>query len=311
MAEGGCDFEFYYAELYKLLYPCDGSEVKDGSLTSAARQRIRRRFEQLESAEDRCGIQFLILRHGYKDVEEGNKPSYVQLLSLDYVDQIESLAATDLQYNRNKQAAFGRAIGRFIQFKTGRAIKREVKPRANPFKEIANGWKRVEGNIKANVERMRRQGYEEWAIWQDAQKHLPLELITFIRSGVTTATEGKAAGSRQTRQENARANVRPNHGEIEVSPEMVEPHGAVQDSVAVPAIDEEIQGIKNDTSKSLQPPLDSTNRNAGFQKTCKKSAKADLHAMEIWNRYAAPSARVPVPSDGSPNAPSSTSRRGG
>jgi hypothetical protein len=37
--EGEAEFSFYYRDLYRLLYPSDGSEIKDGKLKDAARKK--------------------------------------------------------------------------------------------------------------------------------------------------------------------------------------------------------------------------------------------------------------------------------
>jgi hypothetical protein len=138
MGEGEAEFDFYYLDLYRLLFPCDGSELYEGRLTSSARQRIRRRFDNLEKAEHRCGIQFAKLDRGYKD-DEGCHPSHIRLWSADYADQIESLALTDPQYNRSKRAAFDRAIGKFVEFKTSSQSSAVTNRRETPSRKSKMG----------------------------------------------------------------------------------------------------------------------------------------------------------------------------
>ncbi|MEN3335672.1 MAG: hypothetical protein V7641_5037 [Blastocatellia bacterium] len=119
---------------------------------------------------------------------------------------------TDPQYSRSKQAAFERAVGKFVELKTGSPVKRRHKPPRNPFKEIKDGWSRVEGALRATVERMRAEGYEDWAIWQDLEKHLPAEFIAFLRSECSAAPVANEP-------EICAAEVKPNHEEIKVSPD--------------------------------------------------------------------------------------------
>ncbi|MEN3335671.1 MAG: hypothetical protein V7641_5036 [Blastocatellia bacterium] len=83
MSDGEDEFDFYYLDLYRLLFPCDSSELDaDGRLTSSARQRIRRRFDNLERAEQQGGIQFAIVRKGSRDDDGHHYPSHIRLLSL-------------------------------------------------------------------------------------------------------------------------------------------------------------------------------------------------------------------------------------
>jgi hypothetical protein len=188
LGEGEAEIDFYYRDLYRLLYPSDGSEMKDGKLSSSASQKIRRRFQKLSKSENQCGIQFVELTPGSRD-GESDLPSHVQLFSYDYVQEIEDLAATDPKAGRNKQSAFERAIKLFVQYKTGEPIKRKHLKQRNVFVEIKDGWQRVKGNLRSNVERMRKEGYFDESICEDLIKVIPEDLLPVLQAQLALSTK--------------------------------------------------------------------------------------------------------------------------
>jgi hypothetical protein len=254
MAEGESYLEFYYKDLYKLLYPFDGSESD-----SAINQRVRRRFEQLAEAEDKCGVPFLTLRPG-KKVDDENVPSSVQLLSIGYVEQIEDIAEVDPYFSRGKRAAFERAAQKFIEFKAGTPFKRSFAPAKNIYRQIEDGRKRAEGNLRKTLERMQKENYLDWAIAQELVKALK----NSIPPKLLESTEFKET-LRVELLEDSTSQVKGNHDLKNLSP------GGVES-----AENQTGEGIKSETSKSPQPPANPTDAHAGFQKTCKDFA-GNLH----------------------------------
>ncbi|HXG66832.1 MAG TPA: DUF3854 domain-containing protein [Blastocatellia bacterium] len=243
LAEDRREFDFYYKDLYPLLYRADGNELENGRLTNSARQTLRRRFDRLAAAEENIGIRFVNFRPGYKD-SEASYPSHIELLSLDYIEQIEAIAEATPGFTRGKKATREAAIEKFISFKSGK-VDHKPKPRPNPHKAIQDGWKRVTGAVNANVERMRAQGYEDWAIWHDLADSLPPEFLAFIRQ---SSGPEPPAGDTYSSMENR-----------------------YQPEPASPTCEAQGVGIKSDTLKSPQVALDSTDDFAGFEKTCSDS----------------------------------------
>jgi hypothetical protein len=182
LGEGEAEFPFYYRDLYRLLYPSDGSEIKSGKLTSTASQRIRRRFEKLAKDEDLSGIQFLELTPGSRDEDGERLPSRVRLFSYDYIEEIENLAAVAAKPARSEQASFEQAIRLFVQHRTGQPIKRKLEKKRNVFVEIKDSWRRIEGNLHVNVRRMRAQDYHDEAICDDLIKAIPADLLPALQA---------------------------------------------------------------------------------------------------------------------------------
>ena len=181
LADDQPELEFKHKDLYRHLYKCSSQDfTEDGQLSDSSRQRLRRRLESLMESEKESGRKFIEYRAGYKN-DDGYHDSWVRLYSAQYIEEIRAIAETDPHYMRGKKRAIDRAIVRFAKM-TGNITTRE-KITINPYRKIQDGWKRVEGNLNATVEKMRQQGYEDWAIWQDASKHLPSDLVDFIRGG--------------------------------------------------------------------------------------------------------------------------------
>jgi Domain of unknown function (DUF3854) len=71
LAEGRDELEFFYSNLYPLLYKVNGTEYEQTQfggrvLKSWARRKIRERFERLEVFQQKVGITFAYLKPGYK-----------------------------------------------------------------------------------------------------------------------------------------------------------------------------------------------------------------------------------------------------
>ncbi len=181
LGEGETAYSFYYQDLYPLLWPIDGTETEDGRLTSAARQRIRRRFDEVAEAEAICGLRFVEFTPGYQDSDGARYPSHVALVIFDLLDEIENLAATDPAYQKSKAKAFERAVSRFVEASSGR--NRPAKIAASPRNEtrrLQRAWKQAGGLIANTIERMERQGYEPWAISQDLARCLTPKALPFL-----------------------------------------------------------------------------------------------------------------------------------
>jgi hypothetical protein len=209
LGEGEAEVSFYYRDLYRLLYPCDGSEVKDGRLTSSASQKIRRRFKRLTKAEDQCGIQFVKLTPGSRDEDGERVPSSIRLFSYDFVQEVDDLAATDAKPGRNEQATFERAIKLFVQHKKGEPIKRKLEKPRNPSIEIKDGWQRVKGNLHANINRMRKENYYDEAICEDLIRVIPEDLLPVLQAQLRRLSPQKEAENGENSASNRVSKVTP------------------------------------------------------------------------------------------------------
>lgn len=185
MAEGCDELEFYYSDLFPLLYKRSGNEFEQTPnggyiLKSSPRKRLRDRFEKLARDEAEAGITFADFTPGHKEDGE-NRPSHVRLLSRGYVAEVMILAEEEPGYSRHKKAACDRAFVNFVQGQSGQAYIHKQPKRKDRSKQIANGWRRVQGDIDANVNRMRQRGDCEKDIWEMAKNFMPPEFLAYLK----------------------------------------------------------------------------------------------------------------------------------
>jgi hypothetical protein len=279
MAEGCDELEYYYADLYPLLYKCDGNEFEQTPnggyiLKSSARKRLRDRFEKLARDESEARITFADLTPGHQEDGE-NLPSYVRLLSRGYVAEVMIMAEEEQGYSRHKKASRNRAFARFIQEQSDHRYINKPPKRKDRSRQIANGWKRVQGDICATVKRMRQRGDSEDDIWATAENFMPREFLAYLKQ--------KWAAEKGDLKEEIH--------EVTFS-EGRSPHSTAYVESELSAETSKMGDLKNAATRDF-----STDGPARFHKTCTKSAPSQQD-IDGWNRVCARAQGKPIPPTG-------------
>jgi hypothetical protein len=285
MAEGWDELEFYYSDLYLLLYKRSGNEFEQTpsggfALKSSPRKRLRDRFEKLARDEAGAGITFADFTPGHQEGGE-NLPSHVRLLSRGYVAEVMIMAEEELGYSRHKKASRDRAFVRFVQEQSGRAYIHKHPKLKDRSKQIANGWRRVQGDIDANVKRMRQRGDCEEDIWETAKNFMPSEFLAYLKQKWAAEKSDLIKGIHE---------VTLSEGE---SPRPTSDEGSQQWA----------ESSKRGDLENAASLEDSTNNSARFQKMRKiqhPKAADDPIAKAIWARASARAQGKPIPANGSP-----------
>ncbi|HET9532548.1 MAG TPA: DUF3854 domain-containing protein, partial [Blastocatellia bacterium] len=276
MAEGQSELDFFYADLYPLLYKLKGNEfeqTKTGGyiLKSSPRSRLRERIEKLEKEQAACRITFADITPGMQDADGNHIPSNVRLFSRGYVAEVMIMAEEDSLYSRGKKAARERAFARFVVEQSGKAYIKKNPPRIDYHKKIADGWKRVQGNMGATIKRMKQLFTPEEKIWRTGVEHMPPEFIEFVKQ---QATEEAQKGDLP---EEERKVTRPYGGEASPQAEPPEVATKICDSCGQTIPPKWVtlnQGLNSNKS---------TDDFAGFSETCRNpQPEYDPVDAEIW-----------------------------
>jgi hypothetical protein len=98
------------------------------------------------------------------------------------IQSLEAGRAEEEQgYIRHKKASRNRAFVRFVSEMSGRAYIRKAPKRKDQSKQIADGWRRVRGDIDATAERMRQRGDSEDDIWATAENFMPPQFLAYLK----------------------------------------------------------------------------------------------------------------------------------
>ena len=185
LGEGRESFDYHYADLYPLLYKCDGSEFEQTAtggriLKSSCRKRLKERIERLEAEQEAIGLTFAYHTPGKLDELDNHIPSHVELYSRGYVAEVMILAESLPGYARSKKAARASAFKKFVSEKSGIAYRKKPPKRINRSKQIADGLQVIKGRIAATLKRMQLRGDSPDQQWGAIVEILPQGLIDFI-----------------------------------------------------------------------------------------------------------------------------------
>ena len=250
LAQGCDELDYYYVELYELLYNCDGSHLEQTdtgahTLKNSCRKTLSDRIARLETKMEQIGIRFADPTPGYLDVNDNTVQSHVTLYSRQYVAECLVLAESLPGYQRGKKAARESAIMKFITEKSGVAYVPKLPPRPNRSKQIADGWKRVQGNMRATIERMADRKDPEEVICKTA-----VEAINEVDPRIIDYIERRARAKFEAEQ---RAHAETGFGV---------------------------------TSEECLTDAESTDDFARFEKTCTNPQDKE-RSLEIWDRLRA------------------------
>jgi hypothetical protein len=185
LGEGRESFDYHYADLYPLLYKCDGSEFEQAEtggriLKSSCRKRLKERIERLEKEQEAIGLTFAYHTPGKLDEMDNLIPSHVDLYSRSYVAEVMILAESLPGYTRSKKAARASAYKKFVSEKSGVAYRKKPPKRINRSKQIADGLQVIKGRLAATLKRMQLRGDSPEQQWGAIVEILPQGLIDFI-----------------------------------------------------------------------------------------------------------------------------------
>jgi len=185
LGEGRESFDYHYADLYPLLYKCDGSEYEQTEtagriLKSSCRKRLKERIGRLEAEQEAIGLTFAYHTPGKLDELDNPIPSHVDLYSRGYVAEVMILAESLPGYARSKKAARASAFKKFVSEKSGIAYRKKPPKRINRSKQIADGLQVIKGRLAATLKRMQLRGDSLEQQWGAIVEILPQGLIDFI-----------------------------------------------------------------------------------------------------------------------------------
>ena len=274
LAQGCDEVNFYYADLYELLYPCRGDEFTQTEtggriLKSSCRKKLKERIERCEANQEQIGILFAYFKPGHLDEFDEPVPSHFRLYSRQYVAECLVLAESLPGYARQKKESRNQAIRKFVAEKSGIAYVKKLKPRVNQSKKIADGLQNVKGRLDATIERMNTRGDSRRDKWLQVINILPPDLIAFIAEEALSGSlpsilEGKATPTST---------------------------GPAHSSPFQPPAVSQSEAEKGDFGVPLKPPIsdaESTDAHARFSETCKESQpKRDPKTVDMWARTSA------------------------